>query len=41
MPGVTWKFGLGVENEAVPRLAEFGQENALVIANTPFQQHNR
>ena len=40
-PGVTGKFGLGVENEAGQRLIEFGQENALVIANTLFQQHKR
>ena len=33
-PGVTGKFGLGVQNEARQRLAEFFQENALVIANT-------
>ena len=36
-PGVTGKFGLGVQNEAGLRLIEFGQENALVIANTLFQ----
>ena len=41
IPGVTGKFGLGVENEAGKRLTEFCQENALVIANTLFQQHNR
>ena len=40
-PGVTGKFGLGVENEAVQRLIEFCQENTLVIANTLFQQHKR
>ena len=39
--GVTGKFGLGVQNEAGPSLAEFCQENALVIANTHFQQHKR
>ena len=33
-PGVTGKFGLGVQNEAGQRLIEFFQENALVIANT-------
>ena len=38
-PGVTGKFGLGVQNEAGKRLTEFCQENALVIANTFFQQH--
>ena len=40
-PGVTSKFGLGVQNEAGQRLTEFCQENALVIANTFFQQHKR
>ena len=39
--GVTGKFGLGVQNEAGQRLIEFCQENALVIANTFFQQHKR
>ena len=41
IPGVTGKFGLGVKNEAGQRLTEFCQENALVIANTLFQQHKR
>ena len=40
-PGVTGKFGLGMGNEAGQRLIEFCQENALVIANTFFQQHKR
>ena len=40
-PGVTGKFGLGMRNEAGQRLIEFYQENALVIANTLFQQHKR
>ena len=40
-PGVTDKFGLGMRNEAGQRLIEFCQENALVIANTLFQQHKR
>ena len=40
-PGVTGKFGFGVQNEAGQRLREFCQENALVIANTLFQQHKR
>ena len=40
-PGVTGKFGLGVQNEAGQRLTEFCQENALVIANNLFQQHKR
>ena len=40
-PGVTGKFDLGVQNEAGQRLIEFCQENALVIANTLFQQHMR
>ena len=38
-PGVTDKFGLGMRNEAGQRLIELCQENALVIANTLFQQH--
>ena len=41
IPGVTSKFDLGVQNEARQRLIEFCQENALVIANTLFQQHKR
>ena len=41
LPGVTGKFGLGVQNEACQRLTEFCQENTLVIANTLFQQHER
>ena len=40
-PGVTGKFGLGVQNEAGQRLIEFCQENALVVANTIFQKHKR
>ena len=40
-PGVTGKFGLEVQNEAGQRLIEFCQENALVVANTLFQQHKR
>ena len=40
-PGVTGKFGLGIRNEVGQRLIEFCQENALVIANTLFQQHQR
>ena len=39
--GVTGTFHLGVQNEAGQRLIEFCQENALVIANTFFQQHKR
>ena len=38
---ITGKFGLGVQNQAGKRLIEFCQENALVIANTLFQQHKR
>ena len=38
-PGVTEKFGLGVQNETGQRPIEFFQENSLVIANTLFQQH--
>ena len=41
IPGVTCKFGLGVQNEAGQRLTEFCQENTLVIANTLFKQHKR
>ena len=41
IPGVTGKFGLEVQNEAGQKLTEFCQENALVIANTLFQQHKR
>ena len=41
IPGVTGKFGLGVQNEARQRLIEFCQENALVIANTLFQHRRR
>jgi len=41
IPGMKGNFGLGEQNEAGQRLTEFCQENALVIANTPFQQHKR
>ena len=41
IPGVTGKFGLGIQNEPGQRLIEFCQKNALVIANTLFQQHKR
>ena len=41
IPGVTGKFGLAVQSEAGQRLTEFCQENALVIANTLYQQHKR
>ena len=41
IPGITGKFGFGVQHEAGQRLIEFCQENALVIANTLFQQHKR
>ena len=41
IPEVTDKFDLGVRNERRQRLIEFCQENALVIANTLFQQHKR
>ena len=40
-PGVTGKFGLGVQNEAEQRLIQFCQENALVIANTFFQPQEK
>ena len=41
IPGVTGKFGLGVQNEAGEKLTEFCQENAWVIANSLFQQPKR
>ena len=41
LPRLQGKSGLGVQNEAGQRLTEFCQENALVIANTFFQQHKR
>ena len=41
IPGVTGKFGLGVQNEAGKRLIEFCQENALIIASIVFQQPKR
>ena len=37
IPGITGKFGLGVQNEAGQKLVEFCQGNALVIANAVFQ----
>ena len=40
-PGVTGKYGPGVQNDAGQRLTELCQENALVIANTLFQQDKR
>jgi len=40
-PGVTGKFGLGIQNEAGQRLTRACQENTLVIANTLFQQHKK
>ena len=40
-PGVTGKFGLGLQNEAGQRLTKFIQENALLIANSLFQQHKK
>ena len=40
-PGVTGKFGLGIQNEEGQSLTEFCQQNTLVIANTLFQQHKR
>ena len=39
--GITGKFGLGVQNEPGQRLTEFCQENALVLANTLFQERKR
>ena len=41
IPGVTGKFGLGVQNEAGQRLTELCQENTLIKANTLFQEQKR
>ena len=41
IPGVTDKFGLGIQNEARQKQTEFCQENVQVLANTLFQQHKR
>ena len=41
IPGITVKFGFGIQNEAGQRLTEFCEENSLVIANTLFQKHKR
>ena len=41
IPGVTGKFGLGMQNETGERLTEFCQENALVITSTLFHQRER
>ena len=41
VPRITGKYGLGVQDKAGQRLTEFCQENALVTANTLFQQHKR
>ena len=41
IPGVTGKFGLGVQNEAGECLTEVSEENTLIIANTLFQQHKK
>ena len=40
-PGLSGKFGLGIQNEAGQRLIEFYQKSALVITNTLFQQYKR
>ena len=37
--GIIGKFGLGIQNEAGQMLTEFCQKNALIIANTLFEQH--
>ena len=39
LPGVTRKFGLGIQNEAGQKLTEFFHKNILVIANNLFQQY--
>ena len=41
IPGVTGKFGLGVQNETGKKLTEFCQEKTQVITNTLFEQHKR
>ena len=41
IPGVTGKFGLGVQNKAGQRLIEFCQENALVVEQTPSLNNTR
>ena len=41
IPGVTGRFGLGVQNEAGQKLGEFSQENTPVITKTLIQQHKR
>ena len=41
IPGVTGKFGVGLQTEAGHRLTDFCQENTLVTANTLFQQHKQ
>ena len=41
MPGVSGKFGLGIQNEVGQRLTELCQKNTLVIANILFQQHKK
>ena len=41
IPGVTIKFGLGIQNEAGQRLREFHQKNTLLIANMLFHHHKR
>ena len=41
IPGITGKFGPGVQNEAGQRLIDFCQENTLVIPSTLFHQHKR
>ena len=35
-PGVTGKFGFGVQNEADQRLIQFSQQNTLVVAKHPI-----
>ena len=41
IPGITGKFGLGVQIEAGQRLTEFWQENGLVKAQTPTSNNTR
>ena len=41
IPGVTGKFGFGVQDEIGQRSMEICQENAPVIANILFQGHKK
>ena len=41
IPGLTGKFGLGVQNKAGQSLTELCQENTQIMSNTLFQQHRK